>query len=293
MKRILLIGGSGILGSEVLRQLQIENMDFVAPTSSNLDIREKDLIEKLVLDFRPSWIVNCAAWTDVDGAEESFDAALELNERVVRNIAGAAKQISCKIVHISTDYVFNGESSAPHVETAQVNPINKYGESKLRGERALLEVIPKDGYVIRTAWLYGIHGKNFVKTISIKASRNESVRVVDDQVGSPTSARDLAEAIIAIIDKPPAVGIYNFSNSGSCSWFDFARTIYKDIGANPELVEPIQSSSLKFKANRPKYSLLNKEKWESTGLTSIPDWKNSLRTLRPEILKEIRQSEKL
>lgn len=292
MKRILLLGGSGILGSEVFRQLQIKDMDFVAPSSSNLDIRDKELLEKFVLDFRPSWIVNCAAWTDVDGAEESFDAALELNERAVRNIAEAAKQISCKVVHISTDYVFDGETSAPYVETSPVNPINKYGESKLRGERALLEVMPKDGYVIRTAWLYGVHGKNFVKTISTKASRNESVRVVDDQIGSPTNARDLAKAIIAIIDNRPAVGTYHFSNSGYCSWFELARTMYKEIGANPELVEAIQSSSLFLKAKRPKYSLLSTKKFESSGLNGILDWKMSLRNLLPEILREIRQPEK-
>jgi nucleoside-diphosphate-sugar epimerase len=293
MIRVLLLGGSGILGSEVLSRLKTENMDYVAPSSSDLDVRDKELLMKFILDYRPNWVINCSAWTNVDGAEESFQEALELNERAVRNIAEMAKHIACSVIHISTDYVFNGDSPEPYAEDALVMPLNKYGESKLRGERALLEVIPAEAYVIRTSWLYGVKGKNFVKTIAMKAMRGEPARVVEDQVGSPTSARDLAEGISGLLSKHPLPGIYNFSNNGKCSWFELAQTIYRNVGTDPELVEAIMSSSLSLNARRPKYSLLSKRKWESSGLSLIPEWEISLRQILPEIIREIKLTENL
>jgi dTDP-4-dehydrorhamnose reductase len=291
MNRILLLGGSGILGSEVLHHLQLEDMDYVAPRSSDLDVRDKERLQSFALGFMPSWIINCTAWTNVDGAEDSFEAALGLNETAVRNIAEVAKQINCKVIHISTDYVFDGTSPEPYDESATVKPLNKYGESKLRGERELLELIPEAAYIIRTSWLYGKSGKNFVKTIAAKAVRNESPQVVDDQIGSPTNARDLARAIILITDSSPKPGIYNFSNKGICSWFELACAIYREVGADPKLVEAIDSSFLDLKAKRPKYSLLSKDKWESTGLSEIPEWEISLKSILPEILTEIQLSE--
>jgi len=291
MNRILLLGGSGILGSEVLSRLQIEDMEYFAPRSSDLDVRNKVSLQSIASDFKPNWIINCTGWTNVDGAEGSFGAALDINEAAVRNIAEVATQINSRIIHISTDYVFDGTSPEPYDENAQVKPLNKYGQSKLRGENALLELIPTMTFIIRTSWLYGKSGKNFVKTIAKKATLNELVQVVDDQIGSPTSARDLAEAIISITDNPPMPGIYNFSNKGICSWFELARTIYKKVGSNPELVEAISSSSLNLKAKRPNYSLLSKNKWDSTGLTEIPKWEISLEVLLPEILTEIQISE--
>jgi dTDP-4-dehydrorhamnose reductase len=288
MERVLLFGGSGILGAEVLRMLQNEKIDYVAPRSSNLDIRNKNLVTDFVQDFKPTWIINCAAWTNVDGAEDSFDEACELNEVAVENIAIAAKGIDCRVVHVSTDYVFDGESKTPYEEDSLVNPINKYGESKLRGEKALLDAIPQS-FVVRTSWLYGVSGKNFVKTIVGKALRNEPARVVDDQVGSPTSAKDLAAGIISIIRIQPASGIYNFSNEGSCSWFELARTVYKNVGADPELVEAIDSNSLNLKAKRPKFSLLNKDKWKVARLSEVPEWRSSLELVLPEIVTELKQ----
>ena len=291
MNRILLLGGSGVLGSEVLYRLQLIDVDYVAPPSSDLDIRDKLKLQNFVREFKPNWIINCTAWTNVDAAEDSFQAALELNEGAVRNIVEAAREFNSKIVHISTDYVFDGTSSEPYDENNQVKPLNKYGESKLRGENVLIDSIPTMSFIIRTSWLYGKSGKNFVKTISAKALRNESSQVVDDQIGSPTSARDLANAIISLIGNPPKPGIYNYSNLGICSWFELARTIYTKIGADPNLVKPISSSSLSLKAKRPKYSLLSKAKWESTGLFEIPDWEISLDSILPEILTEIQLSE--
>ena len=286
MQRVLLLGGSGILGSEVLLLLQNQNIDYVAPTSSDLDITNKDKVLKFVSDFRPTWIINCAAWTNVDGAESSFEDAIKLNEIAVGNVGVAADLFECKVVHISTDYVFDGESSEPYLETSQVHPLNKYGESKLLGEQALLEALPS-AYVVRTSWLYGVSGKNFVKTIAGKALRREDAKVVSDQVGSPTSARDLAIGILSILKNQPEPGIYNYSNRGSCSWLELAQKIYETVGANNGLVHPISSSSLSFIAKRPKYSLLSKEKWLSAGLSEVPNWEDSLQLIMPEIISEL------
>jgi len=293
MNRILLLGGSGILGSEVLAQLKAGSFDYLAPKSTDLDIRDKVSLNNFALLFKPNWIVNCAAWTNVDGAEVLFEAALELNEGAVRNIAEVAEDMMIKVIHISTDYVFNGESSVPYDENAIVAPLNKYGESKLRGEKVLLDILPIDAYIVRTSWLYGIKGKNFVKTMATNAIGNKTARVVDDQFGTPTNARDLAKAIISITEYSPIEGIYNFSNIGSCSWFDLAQNIYKQLDSDPNLIEAINSTSLNLKAKRPKYSLLSKDKWLKSGLIDIPEWEWSLKSVLPEILSEIQTSEKI
>ena len=292
MNRILLLGGSGILGTEVLALLKSKNFVHLAPESSELDVRDSGVLESCIADFKPDWVINCSAWTNVEGAEDSFEAALELNESAVRNIAELASKYACRVIHISTDYVFDGTSPIPYGEKSSLNPINKYGESKLLGEQALLHVLPKAGYIIRTSWLYGVSGKSFVKTMARKALHGEPAQVVDDQVGSPTSARNLSIGIIPLIASQPTPGIYHFSNSGSCSWFELARSIYEMVGAASILVEPIHSSTLKMKAKRPQYSLLSKEKWSSAGLSEIPDWETSLETTLPEILTAIRESEK-
>jgi dTDP-4-dehydrorhamnose reductase len=286
MERILLLGGSGILGSEVLAHLQSKNFDYLAPTSTDLDITNMDQLLSVISEFKPVWIINCAAWTNVDGAESSFEEARELNATAVENIGIAADLFECRVIHISTDYVFDGESSEPYLETSHVQPLNKYGESKLQGESALLAVL-QSAYVIRTSWLYGTSGKNFVKTIAGRALRSEESRVVDDQVGSPTSARDLAIGILSILKNQPEPGIYNYSNLGSCSWFELAQKVYETVGADKELVHSISSDSLGFIAKRPKFSLLNKEKWISAGLSEVPNWQDSLQLMMPEIISEL------
>jgi dTDP-4-dehydrorhamnose reductase len=292
MNKILLLGGSGLLGSEVTRQFKSNNMDHIAPKSSHLDVRDKALLAKYIVDFKPNWIVNCAAWTDVEGAEDSFEAALDLNEKAVLNIAELASEIRCKVIHISTNYIFDGTSSLPYDENAEAIPINKYGESKLFGERALLGALPTRAYVIRTSWLYGVKGKSFVKTIAGKSIVNELSKVVDDEISSPTSAKDLTEGLIAIINNTPMPGIYNFSNNGSCSWFELAQTIYEQVNSNSILVEAISSSFLGLKAKRPSFSLLSKEKWNTAGLNEIPNWESSLELLLPDIVKELYFPEK-
>ena len=286
MERILLLGGSGTLGSEVLTQLQSEDFDYEAPTSVELDIRDKNQVITFVLEFNPTWIINCAAWTNVDAAESSFEDARQLNAVALENIGMAADLLHSQVIHISTDYVFDGDSSEPYLETSQVHPLNKYGESKLLGESALLAELPS-AYIVRTSWLYGSSGKNFVKTIAAKALRSEEVKVVNDQIGSPTSARDLATGILSILNIEPEPGIYNYSNLGSSSWFQIAQRIYEIVGAGKDFVHPISSKSLNFIAERPKFSLLSKEKWISAGLSEVPNWEDSLQLMMPEIISEL------
>lgn len=288
MERILLLGGSGILGSEVLLQLQRDNFDFVAPASRDLDIRNEDQVISFVSRFKPAWIVNCAAWTNVDGAESHFNEAMELNAKAVQNIGDAATEIKSRVIHISTDYVFDGTSSVPYSETDPTNPINAYGKSKLEGERTLRRNLENDSILIRTSWLYGKHGKNFVKTIIGKALAQEICTVVGDQFGTPTYSRDLAAGIVNSIKNPKSPGTYHYSNLGEASWYEFARTIYQILGADPNLVSMSVTTDIKQRTPRPKYSVLSKEKWLGTKVSVIPDWQTSLELAMPEILIAVR-----
>jgi dTDP-4-dehydrorhamnose reductase len=287
MSRLLILGSSGILGSEVLKEALVRNIDCISPRSDELDIRNLAGLEKVASSYRPDWIINCAAWTNVDGAESSPLEALELNRNAVENIATAAAKENCAVIHISTDYVFDGSSNTEYSEDDATNPINHYGLSKREGEVALLKEHSIKSYILRTSWLYGVTGKNFVRTMSARALRGEESKVVSDQVGSPTNARDLARGIFSIIEKEPEKGIYHFSNQGSCSWFEFAQKIYDLAGVDSELVQPIESSQLHQVAKRPSRSILDTSKWVDSQLGSIPSWEISLASLMPEIISTI------
>ena len=287
MPRLLILGGSGVLGSEVLKEALGRNIDCIFPQSEELDIRNLAELEKIVSSYKPDWIINCAAWTNVDGAESSPLEALELNRNAVENIYIAAAKVHCAALHISTDYVFDGSSDIGYSENDATNPINHYGLSKWEGEVALLKEPSIRAYILRTSWLYGVTGKNFVRTMTARALRGEESKVVSDQIGSPTNARDLAKGIFSIIEKKPATGIYHFANQGSCSWFEFAQKIYDLAGASSELVQLIESHQLHQVARRPSRSILNTSKWVDSQLGSIPSWEISLASLLPEIISTI------
>jgi dTDP-4-dehydrorhamnose reductase len=287
MLRLLILGSSGILGSEVLKEALGRNIDYISPRSEELDVRNSAELEKAVSSYKPDWIINCAAWTNVEGAESSPLEALELNRNAVENIATAAAKAHCAVVHISTDYVFDGSSDIGYFENDATHPINHYGLSKWEGEVALLKERSIKSYILRTSWLYGVTGKNFVRTMTARALRGEESKVVSDQVGSPTNARDLAKGIFSIVEKGPEKGIYHFSNQGTCSWFEFAQKIYDLAGADSELVQPIESNQLHQMAKRPSRSILNTSKWVDSQLGSIPSWEISLASLMPEIISTI------
>ncbi len=287
MTRLLILGGGGILGSEVIRLAEFVGIDYLAPSSKDLDITKAHRLEEFIVGNKPSWIINCAGWTNVEGAEDSPELAMTLNSKSVGNLAFSALKTGSAVIHFSTDYVFDGNSAEPYEVSDSSTPINQYGLSKLRGEQSLMGAGVESAYVVRTSWLFGVQGKNFVKTMARKALSNYPVDVVDDQFGSPTSARDLASATFEIMSEKPSPGIYHFANQGGTSWFEFAQEIYRLSGARIELVKPVKSDEFKTKAMRPKNSVLSTQKWRNSNLGSISNWQDSLRELFPEILAEL------
>lgn len=291
MKKIVIFGGSGLLGSEIISTLSRSNYLFWAPNSKKVNLLNEIQIQDYLNSVKPDWIINCAAWTKVDLAESYQTETLKINYFGVRNLCKVLSRYSTRLIHISTDYVFDGNSSSAYFEDSQVNPINYYGESKLLGELCVNHFLPNQSYILRTSWLYGKQGKNFVKSIISKAKNSQNVQVVDDQIGSPTNARDLSEAILNLMENSPVNGTYHYVNSGSCSWFQFALEIYTLLGVDNSLVLPISTSTANLLADRPKFSVLNTLKWETAKISPIIDWQESLSKIVPEILQAIKEPE--
>lgn len=276
--RILITGGKGQLGQS-LKQVLKNRRDIQA---SFIDLEELDLTDSKAVEsyFQSHYcdvLVNCAAYTAVDRAEEEPERAESINVTGTENIALASKRHGFRIIHISTDYVFDGESQIPYRESDPTAPQSVYGRTKLEGENRLFTHNPQS-IVIRTAWLYSLYGRNFFLTMRERALRGEAVRVVDDQTGTPTYAEDLAETILKIADSSEWLpGIYNYSNKGITTWYDFTREIYRLHGADPDvLVSRIKTEELNCAARRPKYSLLDKTKIKETFNINVPSWEESL-----------------
>lgn len=241
-----------------------------------LDITDYDSIIKLLKDEKIDMIINCAAYTNVDAAEDHANQAYVVNAAAVDDLARAAATVGAKMIHISTDYVFDGKSYKPYTENHITNPINMYGQTKCAGENRLFERLGDNGLVIRTAWLYSNYGKNFVKTMVNLGEEKEELKVIFDQVGTPTYAIDLARAIMEIVDAKKWVGgIYHFTNEGVCSWYDFAQAIM-EIYKLPCKVIPVHSSEYQTKAERPHYSVLDKTKIKETYGIEIRHWRDAL-----------------
>lgn len=279
MNNILVTGSKGQLGLE-LKNLEsnFSNYTFFFTNKSSLDISNFEDVSAFISKNNITTIINCAAYTKVDGAEDAPDLANEINHFAVKNIAEIAKKRNIKLIHISTDYVFDGTSKIPYKEVAITNPQNVYGATKLKGEKAILALNPPNSVIIRTSWLYSIFGKNFVKTILKLSKEKESISVVSDQIGSPTNAGDLAKTILQIIPfvKSDGVELYHYTNKGKCSWFQFAEEIIK-LSKNKCEVVPVSSSTFNSKAKRPNFSLLNTTKIEEAYQLNIPHWKDSLK----------------
>ncbi|MBI5345180.1 MAG: dTDP-4-dehydrorhamnose reductase [Deltaproteobacteria bacterium] len=287
MKKILLTGSDGQLGTDLLRLLKNEGIGVAPFTMKTLDITGKEKVLKAVRDERPSVIVNCAAYTNVDKAETEKDLAFAVNRDGAAHLAEAAFAIDAPLIHISTDYVFDGSKSTPYVETDETNPLGVYGESKLAGEEEIRKLHPGH-IIIRTSWLYGAHGHNFVKTILRLASERESLRVVYDQTGAPTWTEDLASAIIhavrAAVKGNAPYGTYHYANEGVTSWYDFSLSIVEEAkGMGSQLrcktIAPILTSEYPAPAKRPPYSVFDKGKIRKTFNMTIPHWKASLRNM--------------
>jgi dTDP-4-dehydrorhamnose reductase len=277
MKKILVTGGNGQLGNE-LKELasSYSQYEFFFTDLPELSITDENAVENFFKEVKPSFLINCAAYTAVDKAESEKEINNLINGTAVGILAKACKNHRTKFVHISTDYVFNGNATAPLKESDETDPVNAYGSSKLLGEKLALEIDP-DTIIIRTSWVYSFHGKNFVKTMVRLMSEKENIGVVSDQVGSPTYAADLGEAIMQIIASGKwQAGIYNYSNEGVISWFDFANEIKRLIGS-PCVVNALTTEQFPTPAKRPEYSVLDKTKIQETFSVQIKDWKESLK----------------
>ena len=281
----LIAGANGQLGRCLQQTLESNSIDHAAYSKEELDISVYSQVQDVVNRVKPDVIVNTAAFTNVDQAEIEQSEAFTINQNGVVNLATASKSINARFVHFSTDYVFSGERTNPWQVSDATNPISKYGESKLAGELGIARIYPDNSLIIRTAWLYSPFGKNFYKTMLNKAiNSQETVRVVNDQIGQPTNANDLAELTVRAIFKKAWPGIYHGTNSGACSWFEFAKYIFEIVGEDVARVTPVLSSEFTTKAERPKYSVLDNEKWSEFGILPLGPWKDSVQKVLPEMM---------
>ena len=275
--KILVTGANGQLGRELRNVLESE----IPGQSIYTDVAELDLTDSKAVDLffkqnEISHVVNCAAYTAVDRAEEEKLECASININAVKNLAIAADSVGAKIIHISTDYVFDGTAHRPYKESDKVNPISEYGTTKRKGETALLALAP-ESIIIRTSWLYSPHGNNFVKTMMRLGAEHTEIKVVCDQIGSPTYALDLARAIYRVLLSHQWVeGIFHYSNEGVCSWYDFAKAIHRIAGIKGCNVCPIPTEEYPTAASRPFFSVLDKSRIKATYGADVPYWEDSL-----------------
>ncbi len=281
--KILLAGINGQLGQE-LHPMLVKLGDVTWVDRETLDLSQPEMIRQVMAEVKPDLIVNACAYTAVDKAESEPDLAMAVNGTGVGILAEEAHKLGARLIHVSTDYVFDGCQSHPYQETDPTNPIGVYGKSKLAGEQAIQQV-GGDYIIVRTAWVYGVGGMgNFVKTMLRLGSSRDELRVVTDQVGSPTWTKDLAEAIVYMIQNSPASGIYHYTNSGVCSWYDFAIAIFEEATAlgfplQVQRVVPITTAEYPTPAKRPAYSVLSHRKISAVMGTHPPHWRRSLRLM--------------
>lgn len=279
MINILVTGSNGQLGSalQVLAK-QYTQYQFYFTDVAELDITDKSAIAVFVSANSIYAIVNCAAYTAVDKAESDLELADKINHLAVKYLAEVAKEHQCKLIHISTDYVFDGTHHIPYVETDVPNPQSVYGKTKLAGEQVLQEINPSNSIIIRTSWIYSSFGANFVKTMLKLGKERDELRVITDQVGTPTYAADLAQTILTILPhlSNEKVEVYHYTNEGVCSWYDFAQAIFEISKIDCKVI-PITTAQYPTAAQRPHYSVLNKTQLKEKFKIEIPYWRDSLR----------------
>jgi dTDP-4-dehydrorhamnose reductase len=277
MNNIIVVGGKGQLGQCLQEKVNnaSQNYTFTFLGSADFDITSAEQTAAVFEKYNPQYCINCAAYTAVDQAEEDQQNAFEINEYSVKRLAENCLKYNTTLIHISTDFVFNGDSSIPLTEDLATNPVNVYGLSKLKGEEEIGNLL-EQYYIIRTSWLYSEKANNFVKTmLKLSQSRSE-LTVIYDQVGTPTYAMDLAEVILKVIqDDPKAYGLYHYSNEGVASWYDFAKAVFEFAEVDMKVL-PVASSAFVTKAKRPHYSVLDKSKIKSALGIEIPYWRDSL-----------------
>jgi len=286
----LVVGANGQLGRCMTELLESRGTNCIALGRQQLDITDSVAVQKIFEDLQPTIVLNVAAWTAVDDAESHEVAALRVNAQGPANLAMSSTQVGARLIHVSTDYVFNGQANIPYTVTSPTEPMNAYGRTKLAGEIAVRDVHNGVSCIVRTAWLYSEHGKNFAKTMTTRALRGEAVRVVDDQFGQPTSAHDVARLILDISQLKEMPIIVHGTNAGQATWFQFAQEIYSQLGADPALVSPVDTSAFPTVAKRPAYSVLDHSDFPACGLQPMQNWQvglsDSIESIRKAIEKE-------
>jgi dTDP-4-dehydrorhamnose reductase len=283
--RILVTGAGGQLGADVVRLGggHAGAHTVVGLTRAELDVTDPAAVEKAVVDAGAELVVNAAAYTAVDAAEDDEAGAAEINAGAPATLARVCALHGAGLVHVSTDYVFAGDATTPYEVDAPTGPRSAYGRTKLAGERAVRELLPDRSWVVRTAWVYGESGGNFVRTMARLEAQRETLDVVDDQRGAPTWSRDLAAGLLELAERAPAPGVYHCTNSGDTTWFGLARAVFEELGADPERVRPTTTDRFPRPAPRPAYSVLSMAAWEQAGLPRPRPWRDALHAAFAEV----------
>ena len=275
----LVTGSHGQLGTDLQLVLaDVLGAEVRAVDIEDLDITDSTAVDAAFAEFAPDIVINAAAYTAVDPAEEHEDVAYRVNATGPAVLAAAAARRGARLIHVSTDYVFAGDGDRPYEVDDEPAPKGAYGRTKLAGELAVRELHPSDSYIVRTAWVYGATGANFVKTMARLEGERDTVSVVDDQRGSPTWSADLARALVELAQSSVPAGILHCTNAGDTTWFGFTQAIFEELGADPGRVLPTTTEAFPRPAPRPAYSVMSLSAWDAAGLTPMPAWRDALRT---------------
>ena len=274
MNNILDTGSTGQLGSDVVKELLKRGYSTLSPNRSELNLCSEDNIRNYILNSNCEAIVHCAAYTQVDKAEDEKDLCIKINATATKHIAKCAKILDIPMIYISTDYVFDGTKDGKYTENDETNPINIYGESKLAGEKYVQEILDKY-YIVRTSWVFNINGKNFIETMLRLSKANNQLSIVNDQIGSPTYTKDLSRLLVDMLETSK-YGLYHATNEGYCSWYEFANTIFKLANINID-IKAINSNEYASRAKRPMNSKLSKDKLIEYGFKPLPHWEDALK----------------
>ena len=274
MNNILVTGSTGQLGSDVVKELLKRGYSTLSPNRSEFNLCSEDSIRNYILNSNCEAIVHCAAYTQVDKAEDEKDLCIKINATATKHIVKCAKILDIPMIYISTDYVFDGTKDGEYTENDETNPINIYGESKLAGEKYVQEILDKY-YIVRTSWVFNINGKNFIETMLRLSKANNQLSIVNDQIGSPTYTKDLSRLLVDMLETSK-YGLYHATNEGYCSWYEFADTIFKLANINID-IKAINSNEYASRAKRPLNSKLSKDKLIEYGFKPLPNWKDALK----------------
>ena len=272
--KVLVTGVKGQLGYDVVRELQKRGHETVGVDIDKMDITDAAAVERVMTEVQPDAVIHCSAYTAVDRAEEDTEICRRVNVDGTENIAKICKKLDCKMLYLSTDYIFSGDGERPWEPDDEASPLNAYGQSKYDGELALKKYVEKY-FIVRISWVFGINGNNFIKTMLRLGRENGAVKVVDDQIGSPTYTYDLARLLVDMIESD-RYGAYHATNEGICSWYEFAKEIFRAAGMDNVSVTPVKSGEFPVKAKRPKNSRMSKEKLVTNGFSLLPAWQDAV-----------------